>query len=526
MWTKLRLFYSTRFIAIFFLISNLLLLPGSFFVANTAADVLKIQTTYAQKRIEPLPAPTVTVTKPAILEKFTVSATAVTEPAILEIYNTLFQLSLNSAPGIQIARRSKTQKSSQRYTATAQRYVPSIDVKLSQVRDIYNHGTTSTSENDTSEYDDWNHTDWDINLDLPLFRKPLSVALQIAKTEEKIAENILQITNHELDLTLKELLGNYLVSTYRLFNIRNSIKLSSGHVAKVYRGYELRDQTKLQLLRAQANLKDLETRLDLADQDQETAFRSILDFTGLQENNPIFNKLNQLLMDEIRTAGCINTLSAIEESYKGIRHFFEIKKSQNLFTYFKTNSLLYQKIALEKVEAIDRAKEFTQDEWFDVSFQAQYESQDASIFSGKDSEKSLALVLSVPVFSGGTIISNKATRETAELIASTKEIAEIRAQFHAIENSKKLITSLQNVLAKQQINLEQQQEIVVLSLKSYQIKQTSMQDLLTSQNKLIDIKNGLIETTNRLGHQVRQFAWLIGAPYSMPEKTSGNNKME
>ena len=83
-------------------------------------------------------------------------------------------------------------------------------------------------------------------------------------------------------------------------------------------------------------------------------------------------------------------------------------------------------------------------------------------------------------------------------------------------NNRYLIVSLQKVYTTQQIHLRQQQEIVVLSLKSYTIKQTSMQDLLTSQNRLIDAKNALMETINTLGSLYRQFAWQLGTPYSIP----------
>jgi len=39
-----------------------------------------------------------------------------------------------------------------------------------------------------------------------------------------------------------------------------------------------------------------------------------------------------------------------------------------------------------------------------------------------------------------------------------------------------------------------------------------MEDLLTSKNRLIDAKNALMNTTNRLGLLMRQFVWQLGAP--------------
>ncbi len=62
-----------------------------------------------------------------------------------------------------------------------------------------------------------------------------------------MADNELALKTQELDVRLRELLGNYLIAGYRLVNIINSVRISREH-------YELRDQTRVQLLQAQAKL--------------------------------------------------------------------------------------------------------------------------------------------------------------------------------------------------------------------------------------------------------------------------------
>ncbi|MCP4047391.1 MAG: TolC family protein [Gammaproteobacteria bacterium] len=459
-------------------------------------------------------------TSESIIEAFSASGTPVKEPAIFDFYSSLFKHAYSTAPEIIIARNTLEQKAHETYTATAKRYLPAVDAQLSQVHELNYSDTDATTEFDTSYKDDRDYTDWSLDLNLPLFDRSLSVGLQIAKAEKKLARNALDIATHELNLKLKELLGNYLESTYRLFNIRNSVKLSGEHVAKINKGYELRDQTKLQLLRAQANLKGLEARLDFDEQAQEVAFRALLDFTGLETSDPLFSELESLLQDEMKTASCINSLAAIDENYIRIQNLIESTNSQELFIHFQQHSYLYHNIVLERIVSKNKAHSFTQNEWFDISIQGKYDRRDDTKFNDYDGEGTLSLVLSVPIFSGGTLYSSNKSKASALKIAETKETADIRAQYHALENTRKLITSLQNVYQKQQINLQQQQEIVILSLKSYQIKQTSMQDLLTSQNTLIDVKNNLIQTTNRLGTLFRQFAWQMGTPYPAPDITS------
>ncbi len=187
--------------------------------------------------------------------------------------------------------------------------------------------------------------------------------------------------------------------------------------------------------------------------------------------------------DEISIAGCLNTLGSVDEKYEDIEHFTNKMNAAQRQIFFKDNSLLYSQILLEKQLADQQATTFTQREYPDLTVRGYYDRLDDTQFTKFNGEGSLALVLSVPLFTGGTIFSTTKTQAIAQHIAEVNQYTDLRAQ---------------------QINLRQQEEIVVLPVKSYRIKQTSMQDLLTSQNKLIDAKNALIQTTNRLAALYRQ----------------------
>ena len=459
-----------------------------------------------------------------IVQDFTAASDATVETEeIIEIYNELFQVTYAAAPDIRIARARKKQKSSERHTAWAKRLAPAVNARLSQMHEFNMDSDTVTANNNTqtvpsSQYTDGeDYQDWGFILDLPVYRRPLSLQVDIARAEEDLAENNLTIKTQELDLRLRELLGNYLTASYRLLNLRNSVQLYREHVDKIYRGYELRDQTRLQLLRAQANLKELEARRDLDEHRRDAVFRELLDYTGLQADNRIFLRLHTLLTDEISSAGCINSLADLEQSYPKIQHFVESATDTDLRQYFLKHSLLYQKIRFERNLADNRALTYTQNEWPGLSVRGLYDRRNDTQFSKFNGEGSLALVFSVPLFTGGTIFSNTKTKTMALHIADVTQFADLRATVHALENNRKLIESLDKVFTTQQVHLQQQREIVILSLKSYAIKQTSMQDLLTSQNRLIDAKNALIETTNKLGTLYRQFAWQLGTPYPVPK---------
>ncbi len=464
-----------------------------------------------------------------IVKKFVTADTTLTEPAILDIFHVLFRQSYDAAPDIRIARARKEQKSAQRYTAWARRMAPAVDARLSQVHE-FNQDTTSdtatTTETDQPHHftDGDDYHDWQFTLDLPLYRRPVSVKVDIAEADERLAETDLLIKTEELDLQLRELLGKYLLATYRLLNLRNSILLSRKHVEKIHRGYELRDQTKLQLLRAQANLKELEARRDLDEQRREAALRELLDFTGLRQNAAIIRRLNKMLANEIATAGAINSLAGLEQSYDRIKEFVQAADNTVLRRQFLKHSVLCKKIKLEQELAKKKALLHTANEWPGLSVRGLYERKPDTEFDQFEGEGSLAVVLSVPLFSGGTMFSAGKTQTMAEHIADVSQYADLQKTIHAMENNKRLIDSLHSVLKRQQILLRQQEEIVILSLKSYAIKQTSMQDLLTSKNRLIDAKNSLMETITTLGTLYHQFAWQLGIPYPLPPPAGTKNR--
>lgn len=447
------------------------------------------------------------------------SDTMHSESDILKVYKALFKQTWEHSPDIQIARKLNKQKSAEEYTAWAERFSPKLDFEVSQKhflnKDLSSDLATATEEAPYTDGKDI--TDWNFDLDIPLYRRPLSLAIDVSRLEYELARNNLEIKTRELDSRLHELLGNYMVACYKLHNLENSILISHEHVNKIQRGYDLRDQTKLALLRAQANLKELEARKDLNEQRRDTAFRELLDFTAIPEHDPTWFWLVELLSTEERTAGCINSFAALESSADRMQPFLtEAATDKNLRDFFVDNSLLYKKILLERDLGKTKAKKYTQQEWPALFLRGELDRKDDTRFSEYSGEGSIGLVLSIPLFSGGTLFSNIKTKDMASEIASIQEYSTVLQTFNSIANKKKTITSLQDVFQKQQIHLYQQQEIVRLSLKSYQIKQTSMQDLLTSKNRLIDAKNLLMQTTADLGTLLRQFAWELGTPFPAP----------
>lgn len=499
-------------------------------LASASQTDQTVSQTVADPATTPQP-PIITFSLSPVLEDFTSSGPAHAEPEITPLYSSLFQASFNQAPELRLALANKQQKQAERYTALAKRISPAITGKLSQVHEIdmdedATDATTASNGNDPSlpdtYIDDEDHTDWQFDLNLPIYNRSVSLNLESASLARQIADNDFDITVQELDINLRELLANYLVANYRLLNLQNSVALSREHVARIRRGYELRDQTKLQLLRAEANLKELEAQRDLDKQQRDAAFRSILDFTGLDRSQAVFGWLRTLSETEQRTAGCINSLSGLKDGYRDLQHFIEEASDEDLHKHFHAHSLLFKRLELSHQLAASHSKRHTQENWPGLSLEGEYGRQEDTEFSDYDGEGSLSLVFSVPLFTGGTVFSNKKAQAMALRTADVSRYAELRKTLHSMENHRNFIRNLRRVYYTQLIHLKQQQEIVRLSLKSYQIKQTSMQDLLTSKNRLIDAKNALMETTASLGNLYRRFAWELGVPLTAPSLPTEN----
>ena len=60
-----------------------------------------------------------------------------------------------------------------------------------------------------------------------------------------------------------------------------------------------------------------------------------------------------------------------------------------------------------------------------------------------------------------------------------------------------------------------------LSVKSYALQRTSMQDLLTSWNTLIASKNNLMQTVTDLGALLRKYAFELGLPVETGASPAG-----
>jgi outer membrane protein TolC len=430
--------------------------------------------------------------------------TSDTDQLILVFYDKLQKLTENHSPDISIIRDFMEQKIAEEYSAKAKRWSPGVDLELSRRRSHHLTGNFSGLD------DEKNESNWNFILDWPVYRRPLVLQAEKSDLEAELAKTNLTIKTEELDINLRTLIAGYLVKAYQLLNLQNSINHSLKHLKGIETGYQMRHQTKLQLLRAQANLNVLEAKKDIYLQQKKESLRRLVRLTGLESKHTIFADFNTFVSTEQAAARSIVGLMLLDKFYKKVLPWLDAVNETELQRQFISNSLLYKKVILEKKIAYSRAETIKQADWPDLSVKGSYQKRDNTEFNDWKEESSIGIFLTVPIFSGGTSFSNYHAKKNARQIALTTKQDNIKKIFFDIMDDRQLIIDLKKVFKKKKILLQQQEEIVLLSVKSYTLKKTSMQDLLTSLNTLIDVKNDLMYTTIELGIAIKRFAWKLG----------------
>ena len=454
------------------------------------------------------------------IEQEIVKTTQVVKVHVDDLLKKFSVLTQAQSPDFQTIKALKEQKKNQRYTALAKRFSPSVAAEISQERMIngYQDDDSTLSANSSGEdipYTDGDSlTDWTIDLDLPLYRRSVNVQNALAGLDYDLAVINYDIAVKEMEIKLRELLGNYILASYNLLNLENSINISSDHVAQIQRGYDLRDQTRLALLRSQANLEMLKGRKEANEQRKDQALRELLDYTAMKQDDPLLIRLDQMVADEQQIVDLVDCFSLADEINGDIRPLIEMAADDALRDVFLEKSPLARKIRMEQESARARASQYTQEEFPELAVRGELMRKEDTPFEEMEGEGTVGLVLKVPVFSGGTLYSNAMTEEQARRVAAIQGESALRRQFNSLANKRKTIQSLENIYEIQQRHLAEQQEIVRLSLKSYQIKQTSMQELLDSNNALIDAKSSFMQTRITLNNLILQFAWETGSPLS------------
>jgi outer membrane protein TolC len=222
-----------------------------------------------------------------------------------------------------------------------------------------------------------------------------------------------------------------------------------------------------------------------------------LEYSGLDISDVSF--LENL--DETQILSIINSISIPSNvaAYKSEPLFSKSPLLENLHYEEKINT-----IAL---------KSLTQTQFPELKIQGSYNNAGSSFgdsFHKPYRTHTIALVLTIPLFGGGDLISSNFEEYFAK-----KQIQYTMAQRtletqNQLSNTLIKINALETLVSSLSLNVSQYEELYRLTLKSYQLGKSSLLELLEVQDNLLDSKIGLAQNKIQFYTLSQNYLWQAG----------------
>jgi len=397
--------------------------------------------------------------------------------------NELKSKSFETAPELKIARSLKSQRSAENYQAFA-RHTPQAALAFKKDRDILNNTNPLLK---TLGFIPPDHS-WSINYSWSLFNYGL--IQNTLKTQNENSKAELELSNKEKEyaITFSTNLLNFLLAKYKTSAVLNSLKKSDTAKKEAILGFDLGQKTKMDVLRAEANFVSLSSKKTQFQNEEEEAKSSFLEVTGLETQ--VLTFLNPLSEEEI--IDLINQLtpSAPLEKHKGFNHDSPLLQMINAEEKINTRSLNL----------------ITKDEWPEIKLQGSYSNAGNSFnesFSRPTRAHTISVVLTIPVWGGGSLISSNFAQYSLE-----RQKLQLKNKF---ENTFQKIKTLETLINSLTLNTSQFEELFKLTSKSYQLGRSSLFELLDVQDNLLESKINLAQNKIQLYSLTQNYLWQTGS---------------
>ncbi len=491
----------------------------------------------------------------------TPDATPATTPQVEidRVFQDLAAQALGKAPDLRIADVTAAQRGAQKYTAYA-RWLPRFDFQLTRSSSLDYSIVTSGALGPNSAFI-FNPAEvqlarWMLSFSAPLYRRSVHVNLMIAVAERDQALVQLESKRAEFEFRFRNFLGSYLLQQYRVATIQSSIEAARSSLREARLRFELGEKTKVDVLRAEANLLSLESSRFEVEQKRASDLSALLSFSGLTVADLNQAGITQLFSSEAVTLKALERFTETRELEVKLKDYLlppetqaqdssqpsspltvqtqitaqtsteagatspwvriEPELQRKIEQQLSENSAAYQSYLKDEDVSRTRALSTAAQEWPELVFQGNWNKQGpgwTEAFQSSSISHSYALVLSVPLFTwgttGSTYLEAKRAREAAS-IKSEKERFEFLSQ---VEDGLIQIQTLRRNLESLKLKRSQSEEIVRLSFKSYQLGKGTFFELLSSQNDLITAKQNVAQARTDLANLMGRVSWQLGVKH-------------
>ncbi len=430
---------------------------------------------------------TLTVAGLFLLFSLNVSADE-TNPLVTQI-NALQIKSQDISPDLKIVRNYRSQKNAESYTRFSD-YLPQAYLNLKHTKDYYDERNAPLRALGIQTYD----SSWGIDYTWSLFNYGIIQATRKTFTEKDKAALEVQNRERAYPITFNTNLLNYLLSKYKKAAVENSLKRADAGKREAKLGFELGQKTKLDVLRSEANMVSLDSKkTTYSDEEQNTRSR-FLEFSGLDIGDLKF-------LDNLDEGQILNLINSLSQSAI-------MKDSPNFMRSPLLESLNYD----EQINRID-LNSLTQKQWPELKIEGSYNNSATSF--GDSLHKpyrthTVALVLTIPLFNGGSLISSNfeeyfAKKQNEYTMAQKK----LETQNN-LNNTLIKIQALETLVNSLSINVSQFEELYRLTQKSYQLGKSTLLELLEVQDNLLDSKISLAQNKIQYYTLSQNYLWQAG----------------
>lgn len=419
-------------------------------------------------------------------------ASAPEETALFPItskIDSLFERSKNVSPDLKIVRHFYSQKKAESANRAGD-FFPQAYLNFKKTKDFYEERNAPLRALGIYTYD----SSWGIDYNWNLFNYGLIQNARKTFSETDKAEIDVLSKEKSYPVSFNTNLLNYLLAKYKKAAVLNSLKKAEAGKKEAQLGFELGQKTKIDVLRTEANLVSLDSKkTSFTDEEQNTKSK-FLEFSGLESNDLDF--LENL--NEEQTLSLINTLSKSFE-VKGAPRFEKSPVLTSLTYEQKINDISLHSLTAQELPDLKIQGSYTNSatSW-DRSFHEPYRTH------------SIALVLTIPLFNGGSLISSNFEQyhalKTNDYTYSQRKLE----TENQLNNTLIKINALQTLVNSLTLNVSQYEELYRLTSKSYQLGKSTLLELLEVQDNLLDSKIALAQNKIQYYTLSQNYLWQAG----------------
>ena len=335
---------------------------------------------------------------------------------------------------------------------------------------------------------------WSLDYQWSLFNYKTILNSRLKLNESNLDSLEFQNTKKSYEVDFNTSLLNYVLAKYKKATISNSIKKAETAKKEASLGFELGQKTKIDMLRADANFVSLNSKRTSIDDEEQNSKSKLLELSGLVSTDLDF--LENL--NEEDYLAIIDSYSATSMSQTN----FDLEKSPSL----KKLNLEIKKTKLE-------SNVITGDQWPELKIQGSYENSGDSFsdtLHRPTRSHSIALVLTIPLFNGGSLISSSFQEYYAKKRIEYLSEQNLKQFESNLKNTAIKISALDTLVKSLKLNSEQFEELFKLTTKSYQLGKSTLFELLDVQDNLLEAKINLATNKIQLYNLNETYKWQSG----------------